>query len=258
MIEQEVPKEEQEHPTKQEKCRVVAQIIGKLKETDPGARIRIHQIVKALGIKQSLALLEETLQIEASGGMMLPDGSRRRTPGGIWFLLAYTKGKPEEGRAMPVRYAKSKTKRLDAKPTSVQPRSPGPAKPQPGPVMNWEDRISAIEEASKENGELKTVKITLVGRPRKTWDKGSCMLFTMKDTKVPALPKGVPVPTEAGNTLYVVFMSMKQWRNVASVMDDPEDSLILEGYPQFDEKSKSIAVFVSSATTKKLQQAKRA
>jgi hypothetical protein len=43
--------------------------------------------VAALGIEQAQALKAEVDVIEAAGGMPTADGSRRRTPGGIYLLL---------------------------------------------------------------------------------------------------------------------------------------------------------------------------
>ena len=40
------------------------------------------RIVKEMGAETTLSVLDEVLKIEASGGMLLADGSRRRTPGG--------------------------------------------------------------------------------------------------------------------------------------------------------------------------------
>jgi hypothetical protein len=67
-------------------------IADRLGETEEGPRQQLIRIVGALGRTQARALLEETLRIEENGGMLLPDGSRRRTIGGIYFHLAYTKG----------------------------------------------------------------------------------------------------------------------------------------------------------------------
>jgi molybdopterin-guanine dinucleotide biosynthesis protein len=78
----------------------------------------------------------------------------------------------------------------------------------------------------------------------------------MQANKVPALPKGLPVPP-AVTTNYVVYIAAKQWKNVAGVVKDEEDVLIVEGFPQLDAKTNSIAVFATSVTTKKLQATKR-
>ena len=100
------------------------------------------------------------------------------------------------------------------------------------------------------------MKLTLIGRPGKLIDKGQVMLTTMKSTKPPSLPKGLPKPPEQATT-YIVFIAAKQWRRVAESIKDPEDALIVEGYPFFDERLKTIAVLAQSVTTKLLQRAKR-
>src|ERR1700694_152526 len=76
---------------------VATMIADRLGETVIGARAQIKRIVQVLGRSQALALLEETLRVEENGGIMVPDGSRRRTPGGVFFHLAYTKGQPKTG-----------------------------------------------------------------------------------------------------------------------------------------------------------------
>jgi molybdopterin-guanine dinucleotide biosynthesis protein len=50
---------------------------------------------------------------------------------------------------------------------------------------------------------------------------------------------------------------MKQWNKVAEAIQDPEDVLIVEGYPQLDLETRSIAVFATNTTTKKLQMAQK-
>lgn len=66
----------------------VSSIAKALGETDEVPLTQIDGVVRALGEDQSLKLLEETKSIEAKGGMMLPDGSRKRSPGGVFFFLA--------------------------------------------------------------------------------------------------------------------------------------------------------------------------
>ena len=55
-----------------------------------GARPLIYQIstiIRYCGVEFAQAVLKDTLELEAQGGMMLPDNSRRRTPGGVFFLF---------------------------------------------------------------------------------------------------------------------------------------------------------------------------
>ncbi|CAH1254977.1 PHAX [Branchiostoma lanceolatum] len=47
----------------------------------------IHRIVKVLGAAQALKLLSMTEDVEAAGGMPINDGTRRRTPGGVFIQL---------------------------------------------------------------------------------------------------------------------------------------------------------------------------
>ncbi|HYU75520.1 MAG TPA: phosphorylated adapter RNA export RNA-binding domain-containing protein, partial [Ktedonobacteraceae bacterium] len=71
----------------QELAEVTTTIAEQLGETEAAPISQIRRAVKALGTEQALALLKETLSIETQGGLMLPDQSRRRTPGGVFFHL---------------------------------------------------------------------------------------------------------------------------------------------------------------------------
>jgi hypothetical protein len=66
----------------------VDKIIDTLGERSDQAREQVGAILEVLGESRTLELLEETLRIEAGGGMTVSDGSRRRTPGGVFFHLA--------------------------------------------------------------------------------------------------------------------------------------------------------------------------
>ncbi len=69
----------------------VSTIAKALGESDEIPLGQIAGVVRALGDELCLKLLEETQQIEAKGGMMLPDNSRKRTMGGVFFFLARQK-----------------------------------------------------------------------------------------------------------------------------------------------------------------------
>jgi len=229
-------------PSQQETAMMIA---DQLDETEPGPRMQLVNIVRALGRTQARALLQETLDVEAGGGMMLPDGSRRRTPGGIYFYLAYTKGIPKKGKKL--------RRPMYKKPDGGNQSSA--EQPQPVITFTWEDRIAAIREAEEQKGNA-NVKITLVGRPGKIVNRGTCMVTVMESIKIPALPKGLPTPTNIP-TKYAVYIASKQWKKVEQAMADAEDVLIIEGYPQIDTQTSALSVFATNVTTKKLQQAQK-
>ena len=247
------PPQPQREPSQED---VAAMIADQLGETEAWPRRNIVIIVRALGRTQSRQLLAQTLQIEANGGMMLPDNSRRRTPGGVFFHLAYTTGQPKPGKKLTRPMRRQMPKPKEEKPSAqAAPKEKQPVS-QPAPVFTWNDRIAIVQEAEEEKGNATTVKITLVGRPGNILDKGQFIVTIMESTKIPALPKGLPTPTNIA-TKYAVYISAKQWKKVAESIQDPEDVLIIEGFPKTDPEVKAIAVFATNVTTKKLQAGKR-
>ncbi|HEX6767040.1 MAG TPA: phosphorylated adapter RNA export RNA-binding domain-containing protein, partial [Polyangiaceae bacterium] len=66
----------------------IAKALG---ESDEVPLFQIAGVVRVLGEETSLKILAETQETEKNGGMMLPDGSRKRTPGGVFFFLARQK-----------------------------------------------------------------------------------------------------------------------------------------------------------------------
>lgn len=225
------------NPSHYEVARLIA---GGLGETGDLQQRQIRHIVWALGRKQALALAEQAVQIDANEGMMVPDGSRRRTVGGIFFYLAYTYGKPEEGKQI--------RKLFRPAPQTRKPSTP--------PFV-WDDRIELIKQLLEKKGQIRTVKITLVGKLGKYAEKGSFVAAVMQSSTVPSLPKGLPAP-QPTKTNYVVYIAAKQWQKVADTVNDPEDILIVEGFPQSDSRTGAISVFTTSVTTKKLQTAAKA
>ncbi|XP_007897546.1 phosphorylated adapter RNA export protein [Callorhinchus milii] len=47
----------------------------------------IHRVVKSIGKRKAIELLMETSEVEQNGGILTMDGSRRRTPGGVYLNL---------------------------------------------------------------------------------------------------------------------------------------------------------------------------
>src|SRR5262245_53491216 len=69
----------------------VSTIAKALGESDEVPLFQITGVVRVLGEEVAQKLLAETQEIEKNGGMMLPDNSRKRTAGGVFFFLARQK-----------------------------------------------------------------------------------------------------------------------------------------------------------------------
>jgi hypothetical protein len=218
---------------------VAARVARELGETEPAAIGQIERIVERLGAKAVQAFLRETLEIEAQGGIMLSDGSHRRTPGGAFFYLV-----------------KGRISRRDQ--AAIWPHLAGPSgqKRQKTEPPAWEECLDLVSEATKEKGEATTVKITLIGRPGRIAEKADMVLTTMQGAKPPTLPKGLPAPP-AEPTTYLVYIARKQWVKVAEAIQAPDDKLIVEGYPVFEKRLGAMVVLATNVTTKNLQTAKR-
>ncbi|KAH8370899.1 hypothetical protein KR093_005510 [Drosophila rubida] len=65
-------------------CDVAREMAGKLYEEKDELLVRV---VEVLGLDVPLELYKETQRIEADGGMMIKNGRRRRTPGGVFLFL---------------------------------------------------------------------------------------------------------------------------------------------------------------------------
>jgi len=101
------------------------------------------------------------------------------------------------------------------------------------------------------------VKITVIGRPGAAVEQGQAVALALTSEKTPDLPKGLPEPPSG--TRYTVFVARKQWGTIAEALTaDPEDAAIIEGYAALDPRVEGIAVYATSATTKRMQAAKRA
>src|SRR5262249_16325461 len=60
----------------------------------------LTQVLRVLGHGRCRAILADTLQREANGGMLTQDGTRRRTPGGVFFQLVRQQARSHERRRL--------------------------------------------------------------------------------------------------------------------------------------------------------------
>ncbi len=244
-----------------EEWRATQEIAAGLGETERGPLGQVGRVVGRLGAGKARTFLTQTQEIEAAGGLMLPDGSRRRTPGGVFFHLVRTDDnltREDRTYIFPSQFGRNGRRKGAGNDTQPMP-TPAPAvAPAPQPTT-WTDddyrRVMAVLQ--HDPGRASIVKITVIGRPGTSIEQGQAVVVALVSEKVPALAKGLPEPP--ADTRYTVFVARKQWAKVAEALAaDAEDAAIIEGYAALDPRVEGIAVYATSATTKRLQAAKRA
>jgi len=231
-------------------ARAVAAVLD---ESMPPAIRTITRAVDRLGPDRARAVLGQALTVAGQGGLTLPDG-RRRTLGGVFFYLVRTSdaiSREDKDYIFPSQGGRPT--RAGGNGTLAVPASAAPA-----PVVWTDETFRALARQLQQNpGRATTVKITVIGRPGAIVEQGQAVALTLTSEKVPDLPKGMPEP--AAGTRYTVFVARKQWAKVAEALAaDAEDTAIIEGYAALDPRVAGIAVYATSATTKRMQAAKRA
>jgi len=230
---------------------LAAEIATALGETAPDPVGQIARAVDRLGVERARAFFSQVQDIEAGGDRMLPDGSRRRTPGGLFFFLLRQRtdlSRRDKVYIFPQLFPQKKPRAATGDNAAAAPAS----------VAWTDDTYQALTpQLQQEPGRATTVKITVIGRPGAAVEQGQAVVLALVSEKVPAVPKGLPEPP--ASTRYTVFVARKQWGKIAEALAaDAEDAAIIEGYAALDPRVEGIAVYATSATTKRTQAAKRA
>jgi len=232
---------------------IAGEIAAQFNETEVEPKRLIGRALRNLGEERVRAFVVQTLEVEATGGLMLPDGSRRRTPGGVFFHLMCSGIDKKASRK--IFWSHTTPQSQGTQRTTL---GAGPVTDAGATLFDWATFGTAATAAMSEAGEATTVKLTVIGRPDKIVERGDVALVGMRSEKVPSLPKGVPAPPSP-QTDYMVLVGMKQWRKVAEALAaDPADKVIMEGYPTVQPDAAGIIVYATSATTTGIQAAKRA
>ncbi len=106
---------------------------------------KIRQIVETCGVEQARAWLQETHTIEASGGLMINNGERRRTPGGVFFYLVKGRiSKELRKQLFPFPSKKRKKKRLENSAIQEAPAQNNDAN------IDTLDRLEELRQAEQE------------------------------------------------------------------------------------------------------------
>ncbi len=223
----------------------IAKVLG---ETRDFSRNTIGLIIETMGLQFAEKILLTTLELEAGAGVLLPDGSRRRSPGGAFFYLARKEMNADQQIAAFGRYREGEP----LPPPAEHPDVYGSL-----PPFSWWQRKELFTDMLPEAGTMSSVKVVLIGRPKKTTVQDRVTRLEMQHSAgSSSLPKGLPkLPVQ--NTLYIVYITAKQWRKVADTLNDPKDMLIIEGICAFDPDLKRMVVYASNITSKALEKAKR-
>jgi hypothetical protein len=172
----------------------------------------LRQVLAVLGLDHTAALLAEALEVEAHGGLLVRNGTRRRTPGGVFFQL--------------VRQHATRSQRdyLFPRPALQTP---------PAQTLTWDAVPTVIQTlATQPAGEARTMKLTLIGRPGKVETRGQAVVFRMQGKPPGALPRGLPPGPAQAPLTWTVMVALRQWNRVKdSLATHQDDQLIIEGYP---------------------------
>jgi hypothetical protein len=202
----------------------------------------LRQVLRTFGPERTVDVLTDTLQCEAQGGMLTKDGSRRRTPGGVFFQLVKERATPQERRRL--------------FPPSGPQHHQAPARPHAEPQASTWDEVQAVVPTLSQ-GEA-TVKLTLIGRPGQVETHGPAVVFRMQGKPPASLPRGLPpIPSTPGLT-WTVIVALRQWNRVKdSLTTNEDDQLILEGYPVM-EGTQPVLLVQSCASMRQQREKKQA
>ena len=177
------------------------------------------------------ATLADTLAIETEGGQWLPDGSRRRTPGGVFFGLLRERVGPEGWR-------------------QIRGVSAVAAPPTPAQPLAWAEHAELARAALAHPGTATSAQITVVGRPHDVQIRDGLVIATVDggDT-MPALPRGVPDVGLVATT-YKVCVGEEAWQRAERKLNSPHALLIATGYAVPNSKRASVTVLAKSVVAK--------
>ena len=198
---------------------VVDDIAAQLGEIDDEPRATILRAVVRLGADAALALLGEALAVEAGGGMWLGDGSRRRTPGGVFFYL--------------LRQRAEKPDRLAIFYPEYQPIVP-----------LTDDQLRALLADAPEwpRAAPQQARLRLSGRPSKIpppdlAPETPYVIFNLESGAAQAPPLPSDLPPVSVTTTYRVLASTAQWRKIGpALVQQPDTWISVVGHPAINPK----------------------
>jgi hypothetical protein len=246
------------HPVDMPRIRVIATELQ-----EPNIWL-IRSVAAMLGMEAVETIFQRTQTIEAAGGMMTKQGDRRRTSGGVFFLLAREQMTARQRRkvfGLPPNPLNIKKQPKSAAPStqSTLPKPPASPKAQPPTLEQAVALLRATLNIDPQKRGIAVMKTTIIGRPKQIKKLDTCTLVVLGQKAPPTMPKGLPPVPDTSKAAIAVFVANKQWEKVeAALKEDPTDEAIIEGYPVNDPKNQLTGVWAQSCTSKNLQRAKRA
>jgi hypothetical protein len=204
----------------------IAEILG---ETEEQPRILVARVVHFCGPEFAERILNQALEIQQRGGIPVKDGSRLRTVGGVFFLLA-----KQEASNDCRRRAFYRQMIIDGQPAPRQPR------------FYWEKRRKVVTPLLEEPGDATRADITIIGRPDAIDQQADYVLVTMTHTaRSGSIPMGVPKVDHVTGP-HTVYLKPQQWRSVAGALKDQSDKLIIQGTCLYDPETGDMLVIAET------------
>lgn len=182
--------------------------------------LEVERGIQFFGLEKVRELVEKAKQIHSTQGMPVETGERLRTLGGVFFYLL-------RGEIFAAGLG-------------------WPRKPPPATLQD----CRRVAETMVPEGDLRSITLTLTGRPKSIREEKGTVIVLMQEQRIPSsIPKLLP-PIRDASTTYAVYVVAKQWRKVEPALEDPDDTLVVEGYPRCDLKLGHIEVYAIMVTTK--------
>jgi len=141
----------------------------------------VRKVVNIIGAERARAFLQQTLDVETNGGMLVASGQRRRTPGGVFFHLVRKNISADERKAI---FHRAKKKKATSQ-----------AQPPVEPPTWTECQAYMRKLLAHPRGEISTMKLTLSGRPNQVAKAKTCTVCIVAGQPAPpSLPRGLPTP----------------------------------------------------------------
>ncbi len=213
---------------------IVKEIAARLGETEDIPLWQLTKIVQRNGAHYAYFMVESAEEIHREGLMMVADGSRLRTLGGVFFNIVRAGVSSRlRNEIFPAQSVKEKLIKYDRFLKTL-------------PVFNWEKRITDLTPLfNQPAGEVKNVHIVLRGNPKHIEMRQELVVFRMtfdpNQLDFP-LPRGLPpVPTEP--TPYIVYVTMRQWKkNIAKSVANGQ-AILVDGTGVLDPVLQAIVVY---------------